>query len=73
MFGGKITGNGSLAQQEQAGFDPEIQLAMIAVAHPTPGFTEMASSGQLMAQAPHSMQRSLSWTRALPWATANTP
>jgi len=46
---------------------------MIAVAHPTPGLTEIAPAGQFVAQAPHSMQRSRSRIRAFPSAVAKTP
>jgi hypothetical protein len=46
---------------------------MIAAAHPTPGFTEIAFAGQFIAHAPHSMQASRSRIRAFLSATAKTP
>jgi hypothetical protein len=46
---------------------------MIAAAHPTPGFTEIAFVGQFIAHAPHSMQASRSRIRAFPSGTAKMP
>jgi hypothetical protein len=46
---------------------------MIAAAHPTPGFTEIACVGQFIAHAPHSMQTSRSRIRAFLSTTAKTP
>ncbi len=46
-------------QQEESIFLPvslENQTAKMYEAHPTPGVTRMASVGQFVAQAPHSMQ-----------------
>jgi len=59
--------------QPQEGFEPEIHPFMIAEAHPTPGVTEIASAGQFIAHAPHSMQASRSRIRAFPSATAKMP
>jgi hypothetical protein len=44
----------------QEGSLPVSRPVMIAEAQPTPAFTEMAPESQFFAQAPHSMQRSLS-------------
>lgn len=43
-----------------------------AEAQPTPDSTSIASTGQLIAQAPHSMQRSLSIMQAFPSEMLNT-
>jgi hypothetical protein len=59
--------------QPQEGFEPVIHPFMIAAAHPTPGVTEIASAGQFIAHAPHSMQASRSRIRATPSATAKMP
>jgi len=45
---------------------------MIPEAQPTPASTEMALTGQLRAQAPHSIQASESMSEAFPALTANT-
>ncbi len=45
---------------------------MYAEAHPTPDSTARASTGQLSAQAPHSMHLSFSVMMALPSAISNT-
>jgi len=46
---------------------------MIAAAQPTPALTFIAFAGQFIAQAPHSMQESLSTISALPLSMTNTP
>jgi hypothetical protein len=48
-------------------------LLMTAVAQPTPVSTNMASTGQLRAHAPHSMQKSRSDTAAFLPETVKTP
>lgn len=50
----------SLPEQSQLGSLPLSQPMITAVAHPTPVSTVTAPAGQFLAQAPHSMQRSLS-------------
>jgi hypothetical protein len=45
---------------------------MIAAAHPTPACTVIAADGQLLAQAPHSMQKSLSPIIAFLFSTKKT-
>jgi hypothetical protein len=45
---------------------------MMYEAQPTPGVTVMASTGQLAAQAPHSMQASLSAKQAFWFSTLKT-
>ena len=68
------TPGGAIRQaQPQEGFEPEIHPLRIAAAHPTPGWTAIASAGQFIAQAPHSMQASRSRIRAFPCAAAKTP
>jgi hypothetical protein len=44
----------------------------MAAAHPTPGFNEIASKAQLLAQAPHSMQLSRLIMAAFLFSSANT-
>jgi hypothetical protein len=46
--------------QSHVGGPPVTILFMIAAAQPTPAFTVIAPNSQFMAQAPHSMHRSLS-------------
>jgi hypothetical protein len=46
--------------QSQVGGPPVTMLLMMAAAQPTPALTVIAPNSQFMAQAPHSMQRSLS-------------
>jgi len=60
-------------EQSQLGSVPVSAPMMIAAAHPTPDSTAMASAGQFLAQAPHSMQASRSTIRAFLSSTANTP
>jgi hypothetical protein len=50
--------------QPQVGSVPLSAPVMMADAHPTPLLTRMAAKAQLPAQAPHSMHRSLSVSRA---------
>jgi hypothetical protein len=45
---------------------------MIPEAQPTPASTVMAVTGQFRAQAPHSMQASVSMIAAFPAVTENT-
>jgi len=52
-------------EQPQLGSFPVSQPAITAAAHPTPASTVMTFTGQFFAQAPHSIQLSLSATRAL--------
>jgi hypothetical protein len=63
----------AVLSQPQDGGPPVTMLLMSAVAQPTPEFTEMAPNSQFMAQAPHSMQRSLSVTAARLSRITNTP
>jgi hypothetical protein len=44
----------------------------IPAAHPTPDLTLTAPNRQLLAQAPHSMQSSISTMRALPFTISKT-
>jgi hypothetical protein len=44
----------------------------IPAAHPTPALTVIAPKRQLLEQAPHSMQSSISVMRALPFTTSKT-
>jgi hypothetical protein len=61
-------------QQPPAGkFLPFSQRLMMSAAQPTPGVTLIASTGQFIAQAPHSMQPSLSMISAFFPANEKTP
>ena len=53
-----------LLEQSQFGLEPANAPLMMATAQPTPESTEIASSGQFLAHAPHSMQASRSTNRA---------
>lgn len=57
--------------QQHASVFPSAAL-ITAVAQPTPALTVTAATGQFRAQAPHSMQLSLSTILALPLSTAKT-
>jgi len=57
---------------QQAGSVPLNAPIMIAVAQPTPATTKRASSGQFMAQAPHSIQASRFTIRAFLFSMAKT-
>jgi hypothetical protein len=59
--------------QSQDGGPPVIMLLIMAAAHPTPEFTLIAPNSQFFAQAPHSMQRSLSMSAARLSCISNTP
>jgi hypothetical protein len=63
----------AVLSQPQDGGPPVTMLLMSAAAQPTPEFTERAPNSQFMAQAPHSMQRSLSVTAARLPRITNTP
>jgi hypothetical protein len=52
-------------QQHEESFRPNAEL-MTAAAQPTPLLTLIASAGQFMAHAPHSMQASRFWIRTEP-------
>jgi hypothetical protein len=52
---------------------PFSQRLMMRAAQPTPGDTDNASTGQLLAQAPHSMQPLRSTIRAFRFSIASTP
>jgi len=72
----KIIGSGqqhSTSEQPQDGSLPVNQLIMIAAAQPTPAFTSIAFDGQFKAQAPHSMQESLSVMNAFLSVMSKTP
>ena len=51
---------------------PLIHVLKIYEAQPTPGVTLMASAGQFVAHAPHSMQASLSIIAAFGFSTLKT-
>ena len=59
-FSGEVFDSESPSEQPQVGSPPVNIPFMIAVAHPTPSCTLSAPGSQFLAQAPHSMQRSLS-------------
>jgi len=58
---------------QQAGSVPFNAPMMIVVAQPTPASTKRASSGQFMAQAPHSIQASRFTILAFLFSIVNTP
>jgi hypothetical protein len=62
-----------LPEQPQFGSLPVSQPLIMAAAHPTLALTEIAFTGQFIAQAPHSIQLFLSFIRALLSVTLNTP
>jgi hypothetical protein len=64
--------SGSDFEQPQVGSPPVSIPFMIAVAHPTPSCTRSAPGSQFLAQAPHSMQRSLSTIVALLFSIFST-
>ena len=59
-------------QSQQVGSRPVSAACIMAVAHPAPLLTIIAKVGQLIWQAPHSMQASLLITSALPFFLAKT-
>jgi hypothetical protein len=63
----------ALSPQSQEGAPPVIIPLMMAAAQPTPEFTVIAPNSQFMAQAPHSMHKSLFVTAALLSRITKTP
>ena len=61
------------SEHPQVGSLPVTQLIIIAAAQPVPALTSIADAGQFIAQAPHSMQKSLSQIRALLSLISKTP
>lgn len=62
----------ALSPQSQDGSVPRSAPLMTAVAQPTPDWTKMASVGQFMAQAPHSIQASRSTITARRFSMTKT-
>lgn len=64
-------GNGNQQHSMTASL-PLIHVWIMYEAQPTPGVTFMAAAGQFVAQAPHSMQASLSAMAAFGFSTLKT-
>jgi len=59
--------------QPHVGSSPVNQLVIIATAQPVPALTPIASAGQFIAHAPHSIQESMSSISAFFSTMSNTP